>query len=43
MLVTRNGIPAPAFFMGALKHRDITGAEISSQVRAIHVLILDNK
>ncbi|KAG1141804.1 hypothetical protein G6F37_006431 [Rhizopus arrhizus] len=32
MLVTRNGIPAPAFFMGALKHRDISGAEISSQI-----------
>ncbi|KAI9258491.1 Fanconi anemia protein FancD2 nuclease-domain-containing protein [Sporodiniella umbellata] len=32
MLVTRNGIPSSAFFMGALKHRDISGAEISSQI-----------
>ncbi|CAO3636846.1 unnamed protein product [Mucor hiemalis] len=32
MLLTENGMPANAFFMGALKHRDIRGAEISSQI-----------
>ncbi|KAG1473756.1 hypothetical protein G6F56_000766 [Rhizopus delemar] len=32
ILVTRNGAPTSAFFMGALKHRDISGAEISSQI-----------
>ncbi|RCH92843.1 Fanconi anemia group D2 protein, partial [Rhizopus stolonifer] len=32
MLLTENRIPSSAFFMGALKHRDMRGAEISSQV-----------
>ncbi|KAI7899702.1 Fanconi anaemia protein FANCD2 [Cokeromyces recurvatus] len=33
MLLTENRIPSSAFFMGALKHRDINGVEISSQVK----------
>ncbi|GAA5812259.1 hypothetical protein MFLAVUS_005709 [Mucor flavus] len=32
MLLTENRIPQSAFFMGALKHRDIRGVEISSQI-----------
>ncbi|KAI8991036.1 Fanconi anaemia protein FancD2 nuclease-domain-containing protein [Mycotypha africana] len=32
MLLTENKIPPSAFFMGALKHRDIHGAEVSSQI-----------
>ncbi|KAI8368444.1 Fanconi anaemia protein FANCD2 [Choanephora cucurbitarum] len=32
MLLTENHIPPSAFFMGALKHRDMRGAEVSSQV-----------
>ncbi|KAI8384780.1 Fanconi anaemia protein FANCD2 [Radiomyces spectabilis] len=32
MLLTENNAPADAFFLGALKHRDIRGAEISSQL-----------
>ncbi|KAI9470627.1 MAG: Fanconi anemia protein FancD2 nuclease-domain-containing protein [Benjaminiella poitrasii] len=32
MLLIENRIPSSAFFMGALKHRDIHGAEISSQI-----------
>ncbi|KAI8054182.1 Fanconi anaemia protein FancD2 nuclease-domain-containing protein [Gilbertella persicaria] len=32
MLLTENRIPSSAFFMGALKHRDMRGAEISSQI-----------
>ncbi|CAO3664414.1 unnamed protein product [Umbelopsis ramanniana] len=31
-LLTDNNAPANAFFLGALKHRDITGAEVSSQI-----------
>ncbi|KAG2177141.1 hypothetical protein INT43_007798, partial [Umbelopsis isabellina] len=31
-LLTDNNAPANAFYLGALKHRDITGAEVSSQV-----------
>ncbi|OBZ85627.1 Fanconi anemia group D2 protein [Choanephora cucurbitarum] len=32
MLLTENHIPPSAFFMGALKHRDMRGAEVSSQI-----------
>ncbi|KAM3582486.1 hypothetical protein VKS41_005132 [Umbelopsis sp. WA50703] len=31
-LLTDNNAPANAFYLGALKHRDITGAEVSSQI-----------
>jgi len=31
-LLTDNNAPASAFYLGALKHRDITGAEVSSQL-----------
>lgn len=39
MLLTENRIPSSAFFMGALKHRDIHGAEVSSQVKIKSVLL----
>ncbi|KAI9475361.1 Fanconi anemia protein FancD2 nuclease-domain-containing protein [Zychaea mexicana] len=32
ILLTENNAPADAFFLGALKHRDIRGAEVSSQM-----------
>ncbi|KAG0165038.1 Fanconi anemia group D2 protein [Apophysomyces sp. BC1034] len=32
MLLTQNNAPSDAFFMGALKHRDIKGEEVSSQL-----------
>ncbi|KAI8093433.1 Fanconi anaemia protein FANCD2 [Halteromyces radiatus] len=32
MLLTENNAPSDVFFLGALKHRDITGAQVSSQV-----------
>ncbi|KAL7326472.1 hypothetical protein PS15p_208812 [Mucor circinelloides] len=32
MLLIENRIPQSAFFMGALKHRDIKGIEVSSQI-----------
>ena len=32
MLLIENRVPQSAFFMGALKHRDIKGTEVSSQV-----------
>ncbi|KAI9312717.1 Fanconi anaemia protein FANCD2, partial [Dichotomocladium elegans] len=32
MLLTENNAPSDAFFLGALKHRDLSGAEVSSQV-----------
>lgn len=35
MLLIENRVPQSAFFMGALKHRDIKGDEVSSQVRTM--------
>ncbi|KAL9550499.1 hypothetical protein MBANPS3_004705 [Mucor bainieri] len=32
MLLIENRVPQSAFFMGALKHRDIRGTEVSSQI-----------
>lgn len=32
MLLIENRVPQSAFFMGALKHRDIKGTEVSSQI-----------
>lgn len=33
MLLSQNNAPSDAFFLGALKHRDLRGQEVSSQVK----------
>ncbi|RUS21064.1 Fanconi anaemia protein FANCD2 [Endogone sp. FLAS-F59071] len=36
-MLSDNNCPPDAFFLGALKHRDIRGEEVSSQVRTLPI------